>query len=166
MGSEMCIRDSVKRIRITFRLIERNVTFDKPETNEIKFKMNINESGVKSINSMEKEMLIGHQNRMQKESQVLDSGQYYGKVHNMQARNLVQSQNQMISSLISKPDNNAMIQIEYFDTLLNLERKAEHFSKLFNKIRLRVIHKPFIICLLYTSPSPRDGLLSRMPSSA
>ena len=25
---------------------------------------------------------------------------------------------------------------------------------------------PRIICLLYTSPSPRDGLLSRMPSSA
>ena len=26
--------------------------------------------------------------------------------------------------------------------------------------------KPFWFCLLYTSPSPRDGLLSRMPSSA
>ena len=25
---------------------------------------------------------------------------------------------------------------------------------------------PAIFCLLYTSPSPRDGLLSRMPSSA
>ena len=25
---------------------------------------------------------------------------------------------------------------------------------------------PFYTCLLYTSPSPRDGLLSRMPSSA
>ena len=24
----------------------------------------------------------------------------------------------------------------------------------------------FMTCLLYTSPSPRDGLLSRMPSSA
>ena len=24
----------------------------------------------------------------------------------------------------------------------------------------------FVSCLLYTSPSPRDGLLSRMPSSA
>ena len=24
----------------------------------------------------------------------------------------------------------------------------------------------YIFCLLYTSPSPRDGLLSRMPSSA
>ena len=26
--------------------------------------------------------------------------------------------------------------------------------------------KAFCTCLLYTSPSPRDGLLSRMPSSA
>ena len=25
---------------------------------------------------------------------------------------------------------------------------------------------PYSVCLLYTSPSPRDGLLSRMPSSA
>ena len=25
---------------------------------------------------------------------------------------------------------------------------------------------PTLLCLLYTSPSPRDGLLSRMPSSA
>ena len=28
------------------------------------------------------------------------------------------------------------------------------------------IEEIFSICLLYTSPSPRDGLLSRMPSSA
>ena len=27
-------------------------------------------------------------------------------------------------------------------------------------------HSKYISCLLYTSPSPRDGLLSRMPSSA
>ena len=35
----------------------------------------------------------------------------------------------------------------------------------FSQTRLRVVdrHSP---CLLYTSPSPRDGLLSRMPSSA
>ena len=39
--------------------------------------------------------------------------------------------------------------------------------------RARAIHESVItidthddICLLYTSPSPRDGLLSRMPSSA
>ena len=28
------------------------------------------------------------------------------------------------------------------------------------------ILKQIVTCLLYTSPSPRDGLLSRMPSSA
>ena len=27
-------------------------------------------------------------------------------------------------------------------------------------------HRLHLVCLLYTSPSPRDGLLSRMPSSA
>ena len=30
----------------------------------------------------------------------------------------------------------------------------------------RVQLEKFLACLLYTSPSPRDGLLSRMPSSA
>ena len=29
-----------------------------------------------------------------------------------------------------------------------------------------IINVPPLTCLLYTSPSPRDGLLSRMPSSA
>ena len=28
------------------------------------------------------------------------------------------------------------------------------------------VNRGYRICLLYTSPSPRDGLLSRMPSSA
>ena len=37
------------------------------------------------------------------------------------------------------------------------------FYKLSNEGRLDYIKKT---CLLYTSPSPRDGLLSRMPSSA
>ena len=33
-------------------------------------------------------------------------------------------------------------------------------------ISTRVRKSPYWHCLLYTSPSPRDGLLSRMPSSA
>src|SRR5664279_2103216 len=32
--------------------------------------------------------------------------------------------------------------------------------------RLGRVAEQFGVCLLYTSPSPRDGLLSRMPSSA
>ena len=39
----------------------------------------------------------------------------------------------------------------------------ELLKKLRKKTSLPVI---FLTCLLYTSPSPRDGLLSRMPSSA
>ena len=39
-----------------------------------------------------------------------------------------------------------------------------------DKTYLAIAQKPGlpsgVICLLYTSPSPRDGLLSRMPSSA
>ena len=40
----------------------------------------------------------------------------------------------------------------------------------FNSTEITVFHTEPIaqntLCLLYTSPSPRDGLLSRMPSSA
>ena len=38
-----------------------------------------------------------------------------------------------------------------------------HWSKLHPSERKKTLIK---FCLLYTSPSPRDGLLSRMPSSA
>ena len=34
------------------------------------------------------------------------------------------------------------------------------------RVILTFPHAIFTVCLLYTSPSPRDGLLSRMPSSA
>ena len=46
-------------------------------------------------------------------------------------------------------------------------------SNLLNKLFGALLDKPWDTeqatidnCLLYTSPSPRDGLLSRMPSSA
>ena len=35
-----------------------------------------------------------------------------------------------------------------------------------NEVPAATVLAAFKICLLYTSPSPRDGLLSRMPSSA
>ena len=50
----------------------------------------------------------------------------------------------------------------------NFEARLEDGT--FKKEDVRIIHKsdrvPPPPCLLYTSPSPRDGLLSRMPSSA
>ena len=35
-----------------------------------------------------------------------------------------------------------------------------------SKVEVRVFVEPENLCLLYTSPSPRDATLSRMPSSA
>ena len=48
---------------------------------------------------------------------------------------------------------------------LMAKRRAQEAQKQRDAIRnaTREINN---ICLLYTSPSPRDGLLSRMPSSA
>ena len=39
-------------------------------------------------------------------------------------------------------------------------------SVIMEKMAQNAVHVPRLCCLLYTSPSPRDGLLSRMPSSA
>ena len=44
--------------------------------------------------------------------------------------------------------------------------KLEGFSDRIERDEWVLSAKQIIACLLYTSPSPRDGLLSRMPSSA
>ena len=54
-----------------------------------------------------------------------------------------------------------------------VKKIAQKFNYSGNNKRRRLDKRKFIFfmeeisyCLLYTSPSPRDGLLSRMPSSA
>ena len=49
-----------------------------------------------------------------------------------------------------------------------LSKAVDSIEKSRNKKAYTVLLSPQgeLICLLYTSPSPRDGLLSRMPSSA
>ena len=60
---------------------------------------------------------------------------------------------------------------------ITLRVQNEPVENVFNKISEQTNFKfiydqetvnnaPHVSCLLYTSPSPRDGLLSRMPSSA
>ena len=48
---------------------------------------------------------------------------------------------------------------------LNNDNKFDLDLK-YGQMREKQVHNMFYNCLLYTSPSPRDGLLSRMPSSA
>ena len=54
-----------------------------------------------------------------------------------------------------------------------IEKFGELANYLIKKKIVKKFHEPYPCseetlksCLLYTSPSPRDGLLSRMPSSA
>src|SRR5680860_1710396 len=49
---------------------------------------------------------------------------------------------------------------------INKSSKAEVVDAVAYTWFNRLVALRFMDCLLYTSPSPRDGLLSRMPSSA
>ena len=48
--------------------------------------------------------------------------------------------------------------------LLSLHKELNQAEENLQEIDKKIPY--FLRCLLYTSPSPRDGLLSRMPSSA
>ena len=70
-----------------------------------------------------------------------------------------------IESYVFKEERNGIIQI------ISLLRPLKHPEKIRPLLSVLNVAKVGIIevakvCLLYTSPSPRDGLLSRMPSSA
>ena len=54
-----------------------------------------------------------------------------------------------------------------FDTVVMAHAiQVVHFPDKVLMEMLRIGKEGIVTCLLYTSPSPRDGLLSRMPSSA
>ena len=60
-------------------------------------------------------------------------------------------------------------QLVYIDQLLDLAVLQLPLAKIpdfAEEANLECQEEPIIGCLLYTSPSPRDGLLSRMPSAA
>ena len=71
----------------------------------------------------------------------------------------------------NKPTYNPHMDNGDFIVVTNIEKIKFTGKKLTNKVYYRHTGHPGGIkqstpCLLYTSPSPRDGLLSRMPSSA
>ena len=68
----------------------------------------------------------------------------------------VQSQQELVHGV--------MLGAELLDLGGSKDVWGEHHAQ-FQTLRLAHVAK-VVLCLLYTSPSPRDGLLSRMPSSA
>ena len=65
-----------------------------------------------------------------------------------------------------KPFNDKDIKDAMFSIPSHKSPGPEGFSNGFFKTTWNIIGPMVCACLLYTSPSPRDGLLSRMPSSA
>ena len=62
-----------------------------------------------------------------------------------------------IFQALADPNRRALLGVIGEDEELTVSELAD---------RIDSIGRTAISCLLYTSPSPRDGLLSRMPSSA
>ena len=75
-------------------------------------------------------------------------------------------------AIIERPDLDRMrsdARDKKFDVLYSYDRGRVSRKFLHQEIILEELREcgiEYISCLLYTSPSPRDGLLSRMPSSA
>ena len=70
--------------------------------------------------------------------------------------NFSMSQDEVVAFWDTSEDQNLTSEQAY---VLNLQRSYHTENSVGDNVVL-------LICLLYTSPSPRDGLLSRMPSSA
>ena len=65
------------------------------------------------------------------------------------------------------PETASEAQIAEFESQLNeLTTKVATLRREYDKEQKEADAAQANYCLLYTSPSPRDGLLSRMPSSA
>ena len=85
---------------------------------------------------------------------------------------------QMLVMVVNERQDNLDVHLPHVEFAYNntvsaatgLAPKGVHMNGL-PRLPLTVFERPYAlghqrICLLYTSPSPRDGLLSRMPSSA
>ena len=67
------------------------------------------------------------------------------------------------SRYVPKELDDVTIRIDLGKLFEEANRDEDAFIELFVRTDMHELLHP---CLLYTSPSPRDGLLSRMPSSA
>ena len=87
-----------------------------------------------------------------------------------QAKRFIRTSLYVLAMLISLLGNSAIVWIVHKNRRM---RTLTHYlivNMAVADLMITVFHMPYKlqvqVCLLYTSPSPRDGLLSRMPSSA
>jgi hypothetical protein len=63
-------------------------------------------------------------------------------------------------------DYYAIYALNLFFNFFNCIEDGDLINNFIKTVKEDIKQGHYILCLLYTSPSPRDGLLSRMPSSA
>ena len=77
------------------------------------------------------------------------------------------AQRQVISDSLDQITDAEVIPTKILNLLQAADDKERfEIADVLNQYDLTLKEQRFVFCLLYTSPSPRDGLLSRMPSSA
>lgn len=81
---------------------------------------------------------------MKEASRKLDRARIQQKVMSMAPGQLAHQQSSKLQTLLERGPEEAE-KMKYYDTLLNMERKCNHFDSLVRKLRLKVVHKPFII---------------------
>ena len=74
--------------------------------------------------------------------------------------------NKIIARLAEPADNTVTVVIKKKGIAVKTILMAQNTVKKVEVADIAMIADDYLTCLLYTSPSPRDGLLSRMPSSA
>ena len=94
--------------------------------------------------------------RVKKEQNLRD---VFGKSLNAALRRVIATVS--LSELLSEKRTESMVKIAS-----EISKQAKGLGIEVVDVRIGRTNLPSTTCLLYTSPSPRDGLLSRMPSSA
>lgn len=114
----------------------------------IQFKSKVNQDVSEYINEDESELNDSQFKKkkeiLQEASKQIDRDKINEKFSSNSENLIINQQQKKMKQIFNKEDNK-MIKMEYYDTLLNMERKIDHFDKLIQKIKLRIIHKPFII---------------------
>ena len=101
------------------------------------------------------------------ESQISSSAENENIIRELEQKNTTLVEQLKAQSDASARDQSNISQLE--SQVLELNRRSAEVDRTISalsEMKQEKVRLQTRICLLYTSPSPRDGLLSRMPSSA
>ena len=68
--------------------------------------------------------------------------------------------------VLADPETAREMQCHMLETVDDGPQLYASMTPVDTPVAITALQENMMVCLLYTSPSPRDGLLSRMPSSA